>query len=57
MIRYMYFAKMLAKKFQGYYMFKNWGPPFNKFKPTWKELPLPKEETKEENTEETKATA
>jgi hypothetical protein len=21
-------------------MFKNWGPPYNKFKPTWKELPL-----------------
>lgn len=48
MIRYMYFTKMLAKKFQGYYMFKNWGPPYNKFKPTWKELPLPKEDKKEE---------
>lgn len=40
MLRYLHFTKMLAKKFQGYYMFKNWGPPYNKFKPTWKELPL-----------------
>lgn len=40
MLRYLHFTKMLAKKFQGYYMFKNWGPPYNKFKPTWKELPV-----------------
>lgn len=57
MIRYMYFTKMLAKKFQGYYMFKNWGPPYNKFKPTWKELPLVKEAEVVETKEETKSSA
>lgn len=38
-LRYLYWGKPQRKKFQGYYLFKTWGPPYHKFKKTFKELP------------------
>lgn len=38
-ILYQRFAKMTRKSFMGLYLFKSWGPPYGKFKKTFKEIP------------------
>jgi len=38
-ILYQRFVKMTRKSFSGLYLFKSWGPPYGKFKKTFKEIP------------------
>jgi sulfide:quinone oxidoreductase len=42
-LRYYYWGRSQKKEFLNYYLFKTWGPPYHKFKKTFKELPAEKE--------------
>lgn len=46
-LRYLYWGKNMKKKFMQFYLFKNWGPPFYKFKKRFGKTPVDPNEVPE----------